>query len=712
MATAKATTRKKKSTTDGAQNSVNPVIQFVAQKKKEMKESKYRQKFDNLYEEIQTNLVNTAVSYGQKLYERSGWGSVMTYTKTATGNTDLNVYPQKLSGRDQNQMGTPVSQEPIAFSKIITAASVLGGKLPDATVVSDSKVYSKAMYDLWKKGWADTKGNGSTVLEQSYQNLFTYGWAAWRTYPRRVQVKRKGVWKLIFDGIYREPLDPRRTWLGVGFNNMDFFSRFEVYYEKDIPKSLFMEMYPQAVNSLGDLETGYGVTQESRDQDNDNQKNKVTLGYYENMLTNRFIVVCGDHVIYDGELPNDDSYGSIVVANCFIKDPNDPHGVGLYEMMRGNTAIFTYINSLNAQQVEAEIFPILFGTQIQNGTGTYRRGPNIINPKNPGTNIDIVRTTGNLSAGIQFADKQKQDIEDNTGVNNIIAGSSSENTLGSTVILAEAARNRLILPRNSMVRGLELDACISNSWQRQIMSVDKVFLVDTDEELAEFARQNPDYFMESQEITGDDAQFKGYAIVASPNLRLNYDFDEKGNLLENVPERRISAKALFDEMSSYGHTSPYIQFIVDPNSMLLPSKEIEKQQYATMFPVVTNQLTLIFSMRMQDPQAAASQLRALECLLKRYNESIYSYMSKETYDEIMSGKPSATQMAMSQMKNDMGMGQNEQGEQEEPSEMTNDGTNPLQPQSPEEIPRPQGALGSSFDASMGYASALPFTPNK
>ena len=86
---------------------------------------------------------------------------------------------------------------------------------------------------------------------------------------------------------------------------------------------------------------------------------------------------------------------------------NDPYGVGLYEMMRGNTALYTYINSLNSQQVEAEISPLLFGTQVQNGSATYKRGPNIINPKHPGTDIDVVKTSGNVQQGILYADKQK-----------------------------------------------------------------------------------------------------------------------------------------------------------------------------------------------------------------------------------------------------------------------------------------------------------------
>ncbi len=680
-------------------------VTFISDKKKEMKNSQYRKRFDTLVQEVDANLINTAVSYGQKLYEQSGYGAVLAYTKTPEGNTDLNMYPQKLLGRDSNQSGAPVAQEPIAFSKILIATSVIGARIPDATVCSDSKVYSKVAYKLWKNTWTNRRANGQNTLQSVTQKLFTYGWTCWRNYPRRVQVKRKGVDKIIFDDIYREPMDPKRTWIGIGFSADDFFSQMEFYYERDMPKELFLEMYPAAMDKQGELDYCCGTSDESNQENNERQKTHVTIGYYENVLMNRYIVVCGKLVIYDGEIPNDDSYGSIMYAQCFSKNPNDPYGVGMYEFMRGNSAIFTYINSLNIQQIEGEISPILFGAQIQNGTATYKRGPNIINPKSPGSTIDIVRTTGNPQGGIQLADKQKADIEENTGINNIVAGQSSDDTLGGTVILREAALNRMVIPRNNLVSALEYDALITNSWIRQTYSVDKAFLLDSDEAMQEFIRQNPDYFMQSQPVIDDNDTFKGYAVVASPNLRLDFDFDEEGKLIENTEQNIISAKGLFDTLNKYGHTSHYIDFVIDPNSMLLPSKEIQKQQYNTMFPIIQNSLTVIFSLRLQDPQAAAAQLKTFEQLLEENKLNIYDYISKRTYDDIMSEQPSQPQIAMNQLNKQL-------NPEEEPGMTQQDGTEGLQPQSPEEMPTPQGPMGSSVDASLGYAASMPFTPNK
>ena len=696
--------------------SESDTIKFIAEKKKQMKKSQYREKFDALASEINQNLMNTAVSYGQKLYEKSGWGSMVFYNKMANGAYDINVYPQKLTDRDQNRSGVPVSQEPIAFSKIMIATSVLAGKLPDATVVCDDKVYGKAMYELWKRNWSMTGANGSNTLMLTYQNLFTYGWAAWRVYPRRVQVKRNGVDKILFDDVYREPLEVTRTWLGVGFNNGDVWSQSEVYYEKDMPKDDFFTMYPEAKKNKKKLEY-CSVSEEAKDENSEKVHTSVTIGYYENVLMNRYIVVCGKMKIYDGELPNDGSHGSVVVARCFQKNMNDPYGVGLYEMMRGNTAIYTYINSLNAQQVEAEIFPLLFGAQIQNGTASYKRGPNIVNPKHPGTDIDVVKTSGNVQQGIIYADKQKLAIEENTGVNNIVAGTQSETTLGSTVILKEAAYNRLTPPKNSMVSGLEQDAHIANTWMRQIYPVDKIFMIYSQDQLAEFAKQNPDYFIESQDVLDDNGIPVGMVAAASPNLRLNFDFSPEGQIMENVDTRQISAKGLFDELKNTGHISDYINFIIDPDSMLLPSLEIQRQTYMALFPVITNQITLIYSMRNQDPEAAASQLMALEKLLDIQNGDIFDYISKTDYDAIMAKQPSDMQRQMmeEQMRQEAKntamqamAGGGGAGVEAEPmgQQMAGDGMDPMQPQNPNEVPRPQSPLGSAFDASIGRAGAV------
>lgn len=720
---------------------------FVEEKKKLMKKSQYRQRFDELSKEIAQNIINTTVSYGEKIYEKTGWGSMVFYNKMANGGYDINVYPQKLTDRNQNRSGVPVSQEPIALSKILIATSVLAGKVPDAQVVGDDKIYNKAAYELWKRTWTLKGGNGQNTLERTYQNLLTYGWAAWRTYPRRVSVKRAGIDKILFDDVYREPMDPDRTWLGIGQNIGDYWSQFEVYYEKDIPKAEFFKLVPEAAQykkRKGFFDVGVS-SEEAKEENQVLAENSFTIGYYENVLLNRYVVKCGKFVIFDGELPNDDNYGSILVARCFVKNILDPYGVGLYEMMRGNTALFTYINSLNAQQVEAEIFPLLFGPQVQNGSNTYRRSPNIINPKNPGSSIDVVKTSGNVQQGVAFARDQKISIEENTGVNNIVSGQNSESTLGSTVILKEAALNRLTPPRNSMMNALQTDAHIALSWIEQTYPVDKVFFIDRDDDVADFVKQNPDYFVQSQSIIGDNNEIVGQVVTASPNLRLNFDFTPDGQLIEDVPSRTISARNLFNELDAHGHGKSYIEFLIDPESMLVPSMEIQKQNYMAISPLITNQINVIFDLRRHDPEAGAAQLRALERLLKVQKENIYDYIPKQTYDEIIALQPSqipyppapldrtkiyryAPADVQREIEESAGLQPSQNDDippappgtirpitrtQEPPVAPQNakdSNPNPAQPKRSNQVPVPQSPMGAAASASVGRAAALPFFP--
>jgi hypothetical protein len=192
---------------------------------------------------------------------------------------------------------------------------------------------------------------------------------------------------------------------------------------------------------------------------------------------------------------------------------------------------------------------------------------------------------------------------------------------------------------------------------------------------------------------------------------LNFDFDQEGEIMENVDTRQISAKGLFDEMGASGHTSNYIDFIIDPESMLLPSIEIQKQTFMALFPVITNQITLIYSLRNQDPEAASSQLMALEKLLDIQNGDIYDYISKSDYDAIIGKQPSdmQRQMKQQQMEEDArntamqsrAGGPGTGGGMSSGQGMSADSTNPLQPQNQNEVPRPQSDMMSAIDASLG-----------
>ncbi len=49
----------------------------------------------------------------------------------------------------------------------------------------------------------------------------------------------------------------------------------------------------------------------------------------------------------------------------------------------------------------------------------------------------------------------------------------------------------------------------------------------------------------------------------------------------------------------------FANYVSDPDSMLVPSMEIQKQNYMAISPIITNQINLIFQLRNSDPDAAA-----------------------------------------------------------------------------------------------------------
>lgn len=718
-------------------------LNFIEGKKKLFKENKYRQQFDQLAEEIDVNLINTRVQKGDKIDETQSFQNYMLVTKLPNGSYDYSSMPVRKTAMMGNPSNVPQSQEAIAFSKILIAVSALVSKLPDGHTESADKAWARASYELWKQTWTDPLAGGLNTLQLAAQDVFTYGWGAWRTYNREICVKRNGVTKYLFDSIFREPLDPTRTWLSVGATNADPFSKMEVYYEIDITVDAYKKLVAQynknyktekiaftgsdtAMVKVDTQSKGESVTQEALHENPQKIDTHVTLSFYENPLDDRIIVVCGQQVLVDTQLTSDDCFGSIVVARCFArKSVKNPYAVGLYELMRGNTAKYSYIDSLNAQQIEAEISPILFGVQTGNGEMTFRRGSNIINPKQPGSTIDVVRTSGNVQYGIQYADKQKQVIEQNTGINDVVAGNATESTLGGTEILKEAALNRLIIPRCQLVDAIEFDFLLTVSLIKQYYTVPKALEFDEERFVEEFVAQNPGYFVQRDpseedatetqahedgesvdvETTEDTEQEsnaygipepvvnKKIKVIASPYVNVGFDFNDQNQIQEMPNPVKISRVGLMDNLD----IRIPVRIHIDPNSMLKPSEEIRKQTMISLDPLLNNNITQIFGASKEDPQLGRSLLMKLQVLMDINKLNIFDFIPKEDYDAIMSLQLAAQPTHMPMMMAPDGT----MIPKGDAASMMPDGSNPIQTQNAGEIPQIPNQMSNSMNASIG-----------
>ena len=692
-----------------AKTKKDDVIAFLKDKKDEMKDNKYRKRFDAIVNDVDNNLIDTSIQRNR--IDQSTKTLIYMPTIRPDGSTDYAVLPQLRDTAEEGSM-VPRSAEPIAFSKILTAASVICSNTPDGITYSVNKVKSRAYYELWKRSWTVAEMNGYNTLNTVAQNTLTYGWAAWRVYPKKTIVDKEinGVKskKVIFDDVFREPMDVKRTWLGLSYKAYNNDNRPEVLYEIDITKDAYQELKKKFGKRKKNDEGG--VSDESQQEDADNLENKVTITFYEHPLVNRYIVASDTIVFYDGEMPNDSVYGGVVITQNFSRDMNDPYGVGLYEMMRGNVTLFNYINSLNAEQVEAEIHPLLFGVNMTGqGDMKYKRSPNKINPLPAGASIEKILTTGNVTLGINFANAQKQDISENTGVNDIVAGSDSGSTLGSTVILKEAALNRLIKPRNSIAQAIENDACIFFSWCEQDQANPREYIFTSPEEMQAFMQLNPGFSHSVADITFSDEGVPEIKVNSSQMVPMSFDYSEEGiaetdfedqNVNEfGDPKISIPKSKVFDSIKRLEAPDKigYDQVIlkVDTNSMLVPSMEIKKQSTMQLFPIIQNTIQIIYGLARQDADQAIAQLTSLKTFLDIQKENIFDYIPKGQYDMIMSKQmmPTPEQMMMQMMG----------GQEGGAGALQSDGTNVAQPQSPNELPQNQSPMSAAMDSSIGKA---------
>src|SRR3990167_8592479 len=160
-----------------------------------------------------------------------------------------------ITGKEGGEWRSDIS-EPTLFVKVNTALSILMQQNPEATFKATLDKYkptSSLAKSIWKRSWnlADSKEQMKLFI----QNAAKYGWAPGRTYPRLVQRPKDVLIELDIDNpennkyerriitefndIYREALDPHRTWIDDMANMYDPWSLDDWYFEKDYSKDSF-----------------------------------------------------------------------------------------------------------------------------------------------------------------------------------------------------------------------------------------------------------------------------------------------------------------------------------------------------------------------------------------------------------------------------------------------------------------------------------------
>ena len=509
-----------------------------------------------------------------------------------------------ISGQEGQEWRSDLS-EPTLLVKIQSALAILIDQNPEAmfkAFTQRHKSTSTFMYELWKRNWETCKSKDQMKL--FLFDLMKYGWAVGRTYPRIKKRKKSILIELDtenpeknkyeekeiidFNDVYRERLDPYRTWIDDMTNLNDPDSMRDWYFEMDYSQDAFDSEFGDYENSeLVQASQPYRDEQtNTENQENDEKKKRddiITVGFYESKDKDLYGLYIPKQkmILYYSPLPNDDGKLSCWHAPWIMRNPATPYGVGLYEIIKNDKVMYDRLRNMSVDQLVMAIYPMLFYSSPTPGQGDITISPAIVKQKLPGTEIEQVRIQFD-SRGFDGANLIKQSMDESTGITPTLIGEIVGKTLGETLHAKDSSLKRLNIPLDNFSAALEVEAYLTLSWMKQVYSIPEVKRFVNEDELIKYEKE-----------TGK----KSATIVADPEtgeveadyyrqFEMGLDKDRENNLVES-PESRfftLGEDIELDVLNWEGIIS------IKAQSMISPSSELERQRklelFNLIFPVV------------------------------------------------------------------------------------------------------------------------------
>lgn len=531
------------------------------------------------------------------LRDKGNKGSVMLVQDEIKGLRGSRIVP--ITGQEGQEWRSDVS-EPTLLAKIQTAISILVDQNPEATFKAVLKKYkptTAVAKAIWKRSWslADSKEQLKTFIF----NLAKYGWAPARTYPRIVQRtkeilteldvdhpennKYKTITITEFNDIYREALDPWRTWIDDMANHYDPYSLDDWYFEKDFSRDSFDIEFGQYENS-DKVTFGSRVMPESGSDDVNQETAQrddiITLGFYESKKKDLYVIWAPQDnvVIYSSPLPNDDGLLSLWDAIWNMRDPRTRYGIGLYEIMKNNKVMYDRLDNMDMDQLVLSIYTMLFysGSNQLVGDGNVTVSPGVMKQKLPGTTVDQVKIDYS-GKGREGAQMVMERINETTGITPTLQGEVEGKTLGEVLHAKDSALKRLNIPLSNIASGLEKDAQLTLSWANQVYSIPEVMEFVSEQDLKEFMAEN-------DRQPSSTLQKKDGSISADfPKvLELSLDENQEKELIES-PDSRFFVIGSDIQKTALKWKG---KITVSAQSIIAPTHELDRQRKLELFNMV------------------------------------------------------------------------------------------------------------------------------
>ncbi len=617
------------------------VQQFLMKRIPVLKETKKRildgTDFEAIMQEADTEY--TPVS----LIEKESTRGIYLVQDEIKGKRGSRIVP--ITGSEGKEWRSNIS-EPTLMVKIQTALSILIDQNPEAVfkaVLDKYKADTEVAKAIWKRSWG--MANSKEQLKLFVFDLMKYGWAIGRTYPRLVRREgeilteldvnnpEKNKYKKVtiteFNDIWREKLDPYRTWIDDMTNLTDPWSQDDWYFELDFSKDTFEREFSQYSNAdkviFGQkAEKTPGETDPT--QETSQRTDIVTLGFYESKNKDLYSISVpaqGHMPVYFSPLPNDDKMLSCWHTYWVERDPRTPYGIGLYEIIKNNKVLYDRLENMTIDQLVMAIYPMLFysGANQIAGDGKVIVSPGVAKQKLPGTTVEQIKVDYDNRGmeGIQFmADR----IDENTGITPTLQGQVEGKTLGEVLHAKDAALKRLNIPLSNIANALQTDAYLTLSWASQIYSTPEVMEFVDEKELKEYMEEqgtSPEMYSVHNETGAVQADFPHVL-----DLSLKQSEDRNGNLIESPEARFFTVGKDLDKkcLSWKG------KITINPTSVISPSPELERQRKMELFNLVTPVVqTISMAMSQGQFEMAVDVARPVIQILEIQNEKPEKWLS-------------------------------------------------------------------------------------
>lgn len=576
----------------------------------------------------------------------------------------------KLGNQNPDAWRSDIS-EPTLFVKINTALSILMQQNPEATfkaVLDKYKPTTSLAKSIWKRSW--NLANSKEQMQLFIHNLAKYGWAPGRTYPRIVKRPKEVLTELDIDNpennkyekrtiidfndIWREALDPHRTWIDDMANMTDPWSMDDWYFEKDYSKAIF-DLEFENYKRHGEITAGAPVRDNENSDDLDGETKQrddiITVGFYEKRTADIYSIYIPSQkiVLYNGPLPNDEGMLTYWDAQWTLRDPRTRIGIGLYEIIKNDKVLYDRFDNMTMDQLVMAVYKMLFysGPHAP-GDSTIRIEPGVAKQKLPGTTIDVVDVPFEPEAwtGLEYRRKR---IDENSGITPTLEGEVTGKTLGEVLHAKDSALKRLNIPLANIASAIEKEAYITLSWANQVYSLPEVMEFANEKQLREFEAERGQEFDQA-------TLFPNGRIQAdfARNLDLSLQENREGELIESPDQRFfVIGKDIEKEAIKWKG-----RVTIKALSIVAPSQELERQRKLELYNLVTPIVQGISqAMASGMFQMAVDMARPVMQILEIQDEKPENWLPPDVIKMLENPEMIANLMKMQQQQAQAGTGQ-------------------------------------------------------